>query len=444
MRAGTMRRVGVMAGMALSAGWGLAAPQWGGTVGTPGVNGQVMAMCVWDDGTGPGLYVGGDFTTAGGAPALRLARWNGQAWSAVGGGVTGRVTALHVFDDGRGKALYVGGEFLQAGAVSAKRLARWDGAQFEEVGGGLSEVNPNSFADAVGAMTTWDEDGAGPQPAGLIVGGNYRVAGAVGALNLARWRGGVWTTIGGGIAHNVDSLIVHDDGSGPALFVGGSVLWLGGFGGQVAGYIGKWNGVSWSDMLHGLNAQPLSLVKRPFDSRLYMAGAFDRSLTGVQSRSAIAWTGTGWEVVDAGVTSSAAVMGVFDARDGNGADLYVGGAFTLRRRVGGVWESVGAGLTGAPWAVTALCVFDDGSGIGPALYVGGSFSGPGTNIASLRGGPACPGDANGDLVVNFADLNAVLSAFGQSGVGIGGDVNGDGTVNFADLNVVLSAFGSAC
>jgi hypothetical protein len=56
----------------------------------------------------------------------------------------------------------------------------------------------------------------------------------------------------------------------------------------------------------------------------------------------------------------------------------------------------------------------------------------------------CPGDANGDSVVNFADLNAVLSQFGQSGQGLAGDVTGDGVVNFSDLNTVLSAFGRIC
>ncbi len=55
----------------------------------------------------------------------------------------------------------------------------------------------------------------------------------------------------------------------------------------------------------------------------------------------------------------------------------------------------------------------------------------------------CPGDTNGDNIVNFADLNAVLADFGNSG-DLAGDVDGDGTVNFADLNLVLSAFGSEC
>lgn len=60
---------------------------------------------------------------------------------------------------------------------------------------------------------------------------------------------------------------------------------------------------------------------------------------------------------------------------------------------------------------------------------------------------ACAGDANGDGVVNFLDLNAVLSNWGASGPpggGVLGDVNGDGFVNFLDLNIVLSNYGRTC
>ncbi len=58
----------------------------------------------------------------------------------------------------------------------------------------------------------------------------------------------------------------------------------------------------------------------------------------------------------------------------------------------------------------------------------------------------CPGDTNGDLIVNFADLNTVLAQFGQSGApgSLSGDVNDDGQVNFADLNIVLANFGVVC
>ena len=69
--------------------------------------------------------------------------------------------------------------------------------------------------------------------------------------------------------------------------------------------------------------------------------------------------------------------------------------------------------------------------------------GPGSITASIVGPASCSltADTNGDNVVNFADLNIVLGAFGQTGVGLPADVNNDGVVNFADLNAVLSEFG---
>lgn len=56
----------------------------------------------------------------------------------------------------------------------------------------------------------------------------------------------------------------------------------------------------------------------------------------------------------------------------------------------------------------------------------------------------CDADVNLDGVVDFLDLNAVLSDYGTSGAGLSGDVNADGVVDFLDLNELLSAYGSPC
>lgn len=62
--------------------------------------------------------------------------------------------------------------------------------------------------------------------------------------------------------------------------------------------------------------------------------------------------------------------------------------------------------------------------------------------------PPCAADFSLDDVIDFADLNAVLSNFGASGLPAGvlnaGDANADGVVDFTDLNAVLSAFGTTC
>lgn len=58
----------------------------------------------------------------------------------------------------------------------------------------------------------------------------------------------------------------------------------------------------------------------------------------------------------------------------------------------------------------------------------------------------CSGDANGDGVVTFADVSAVLTSFGATyAPGTGpGDADGDGFVNFSDITAVLTNFNASC
>ena len=120
-------------------GAGLSAPQSGGggwlNLGSvPGVlDNRVYALAV----SGGDVYVGGAFTDAGGDPnADYIARWDGSAWRALGGGVNGRVSALAV----SGGDVYVGGLFTDAGGdPNADHIARWDGSAWRALGGGLND-----------------------------------------------------------------------------------------------------------------------------------------------------------------------------------------------------------------------------------------------------------------------------------------------------------------
>lgn len=66
-----------------------------------------------------------------------------------------------------------------------------------------------------------------------------------------------------------------------------------------------------------------------------------------------------------------------------------------------------------------------------------------SNPTTYRVGVRHIADTNHDNVVNFADLNNVLSTFGQSGTGLVGDTDENGVVNFTDLNTVLSMYGQS-
>ncbi len=60
-------------------------PSWDGSFGQIGPNGGVFALEVFDDGSGPALYVGGQFTATAGLTTQRIARFDGATWSQVGG-----------------------------------------------------------------------------------------------------------------------------------------------------------------------------------------------------------------------------------------------------------------------------------------------------------------------------------------------------------------------
>ena len=48
----------------------------------------VNAIAFVDDGSGPALYAGGVFVTAGGTAANQIAKWDGALWSPLAGGLT--------------------------------------------------------------------------------------------------------------------------------------------------------------------------------------------------------------------------------------------------------------------------------------------------------------------------------------------------------------------
>ena len=182
----------------------------------PWVTPWVLAMAVYDDGSGPALYVGGIFTTAGGIPASCIAKWNGNSWSSVGGGMNSAVNALLVHDDGSGQKLYAGGGFTIAGGSSIMGLARWDGTSWSGLPQGLLGVD---------SMAVFD-DGNG---SALVCGGTGGSIGGQPFFQIASWNGTRWSKLGNGLDSAPEVLHVHDDGTG-----GGPDLYAGsGYGGHI-------------------------------------------------------------------------------------------------------------------------------------------------------------------------------------------------------------------
>lgn len=398
-------------------------PRWQGDFHLPGLDGNARALLAHDDGSGRKLYVGGDFRSAGRLPAdylvrwtgvawesfggsaldyyvedmaefddgsgtalyvaggfsgigiSRIARWDGAAWSDVGGGMNGIVRALAVFDDGAGPALYAAGAFSSAGGNPANAIARWDGTAWTPLGSGLVYNN-------VSCLTVFD-DGSGPA---LYAGGSFHTAGGVTAANVARWRNGAWSAAGTLNSH-VKALCAYDDGNGPKLYAGVT------FG---SGIFRLENGV-WSSVGGGMAAFPAPIgvtALTTFDdgsgSKLYASGRF-HTAGGSPARNVARWDGNVWEQLadgaDAGDGNSTVVeyaFGTFDDGLGGGESLYVGvgahGAVSscgISRWTGSRLAPLSGGA--APYAtrgntyVGDVVTFDDGSGEGEELYVAGGF-----------------------------------------------------------------------
>ena len=234
-----------------------------------GLNDKVFALARFDDGSGAGpeLYAGGEFTLADGAPAQGIAKWNGVAWQPVGGGLDGvqfpTARAFALYDDGSGAALFVGGQFKTAGGVAARNIARWDGSSWQGLSGGVAGVVHSLAVFADGAGQT------------LHVGGDFVKADGQTAAHLARWDGSAWAEVGGGLDGSVLAMTVHPGGDeqGPALFVGGEFELAGA---TPAANLARWNGSTWSATGSGTSYKVEALAGRADASGavLYVGGRF--------------------------------------------------------------------------------------------------------------------------------------------------------------------------
>ncbi|MBL9118210.1 MAG: putative Ig domain-containing protein [Verrucomicrobiaceae bacterium] len=345
--------------------------RWNGTAwsvvggpisGRPGADERSVSKIVK---VGSDYYISGLFEAANGVDANSIARWNGSTWSALGLGLAGGGNSLLLRSNGQ---LWVGGRFDCAGNVGARGLASWN----PSTATWNSVVTGKGFGKRVHAMLETDDH--------IYVGGGFNAAGDVPANGVARLVKAThqWEAVGGelisrrsmrGTSVVGGSILFVQTNSVNALALVGSTLYAaGGFGtwsGGPAGHVARWNGATWEALGTGLNNTTGSIVySMAVDgSQLYVGGLFETA-GGQPAANVARWnTSTStWSALGDGVNGT-----IFSLRYYNGV-LYAGGNFTeaggnpaknVARWTGSTWQPMAAGL---PQAVRAFEV------LGSTLY----------------------------------------------------------------------------
>jgi hypothetical protein len=354
--------------------------QWhelgGGTDGSS-YFGPIYAMAVDNDGV---LYIGGDFTSAGGSPANNIARWDGVSWSALGSGMNSVVYALAIDNNNH---LYAGGSFTNAGGVGAKGIAYWDGSSWSTLTSGLTNGG-TTYALAYNSNN-----------GNLFVGGNFDWAGGVNSPKVALWNGSSWSGMGttfSGYSNKINALIYR--AANNTLYAGGSF-----FGGETMYNLAQWNGSSWSAVGSngGVNDYVYSLTFDP-GGNLYVGGSFTSVAGGAVSASGVArWDGTSWSALGSGVSNGGNPYSVYALGADSFGNLYAGGDFEqaggslvgfIARWNGSAWSRMtkadGQGLFGYTGFVRSFVLNPNGN-----LLVGGDYFRTGTqpmnNLATWDG-----------------------------------------------------------
>jgi hypothetical protein len=261
---------------------------------------RAYRLYVLDDGSGPTLYALGANSLS--VPEW-MKRWNGIGWQDLPPGmyVPNTYEPWFSFDDGTGPHLYGWHndpvQFI-AGA------ARWDGTQWVDMGA-VSSNQISCFAAL--------DVGRGPE---LYVAGDFNRIGGTPARNVARWDGLAWHGLGG-LPPKARAVCVYDDGSGPALYIGGNA-------GDTQEYtpLYKYDGQSMSPVL-GLTSSGIFQINglAVFDDgsgpALYAAGYVPQGI--------VRYDGHQWTTLPGGslITHVESSFGMAVANDGRGESLFL-------------------------------------------------------------------------------------------------------------------------
>ena len=318
--------------------------EWAGVGESVGALNSAITTIVVSGGV---AYIGGSFQNAGNVPeADFVATWNGVQWGALSSNGQGD-GALYsqgsvVYDlVVSGGNLYMAGYFawIYDGSTEtvsgAAHIARWDGAHWSALGS--DGAGGPSITAAVYSIAV---NGTDVYAAGYFTNVNNNGVVLTAADYIAKWDGTNWSALGsngagnGALSGGIRTLAVN----GGTLYAGGEFTDVNNNGVVLtaADYVAKWDGTNWSALgSNGAGNGALVYFVATLalsGNTLYVGGTFtDVNNNGVVLAAAdyiAKWDGANWSALGSNGAGNGALSGAVTKVWVNGADIYVGGAFT--------------------------------------------------------------------------------------------------------------------
>lgn len=358
--------------------WDTSSSTWSALVGSTapnynGVNGDVNAIV--SDGTN--LYLGGSFSKLdlNGADARRIAKWDGTNWSTLGTGFDDAVYSLayRAASGGNPAVLYAGGNFTTADGAAANYLAKWDGTSWTQVGGGL-----DGPADAL----AFDSNGK-LYVGGRFTNAGGTAANGVVAWDGTTWTTLDDADGGQGVEGRVYSMAFDSSGT---LYVGGDITGVANKGGgevTVAKYMGQWEpGTrSWSAMggapSYGMNQEARVVIVGA--GTVYAGGSFTTA-SGVTVNCVAKWAATYAVTYNANGSTSGSVPTDSTSYSGGGTVTVLGntGALVQSGTAFSGWNTAANG-SGAAYAAGATFAINADTTLYAQYQASGGGSGGGSS-----------------------------------------------------------------
>jgi PKD domain len=290
------------------------------SIGAPPIShatGASVAAIAVDPVTGK-VYVGGNFTNAGGNPnADFLAAWDGVAWRSFCAPITANVKALQII----GRTLYIGGDFADgAGLISADKLVRCNldtGTPSSTVADSAHEIN-----SAVYALTA---DSAGR----LYAAGSFVAIDSIPNADHVAMFDGTWHAMQAGAVGGTTRSIASD---GTNVYIGSDAVDIAGL--ARADHVAKWNGTAWSAL--GANAAgsngwlPASTFINSITtsgSNVFVTGSFQNADGHPTADMVAGFNGFSWAPMGSNGAGNGPLGGPGNAVTAFGGQVIVGGNF---------------------------------------------------------------------------------------------------------------------